>query len=266
VDVEVRGVRLAVDVRGSGPPLVWGHGLTSSRRREDELGGLFGWSGLADAGRATVVRYDARGHGESGATAEADDYRWPSLALDQWALVDALGLERPVLGGASMGAATALHAALLRPGDVAGLVLVIPPTAWATRRAQAELYQAGAELVRASGAGAFVEAAAAAPVPAPFRDLPEAPRPVPDVAEDVLPTVLWGAAASDLPEPDELRSLDVPAVVLAWAGDPGHPVATAEVLAEVLPQATLEVAEDLPTVLTWPEKVAGVVAAAGSSG
>jgi hypothetical protein len=43
-------------------------------------------------------------------------------------------------------------------------------------------------------------------------------------------------------------------------------VATAEVLAEVLPQATLEVAEDLPTVLTWPEKVAGVVAAAGSSG
>jgi hypothetical protein len=58
----------------------------------------------------------------------------------------------------------------------------------------------------------------------------------------------------------------VPAVVLAWAGDPGHPVATAEVLAEVLPQATLEVAEDLPTVLAWPEKVAGVVAAAGSSG
>jgi hypothetical protein len=43
-------------------------------------------------------------------------------------------------------------------------------------------------------------------------------------------------------------------------------VATAEVLAEVLPQATLEVAEDLPTVLAWPEKVAGVVAAAGSSG
>jgi 3-oxoadipate enol-lactonase len=264
VYVEVRGVRLAVDVRGSGPKLVWGHGLTSSRRREDELGGLFGWSGLADDGTATVVRYDARGHGESGATPDPDDYRWPSLALDQWALVDALGLPRPVLGGASMGAATALHAALLRPDEVAGLLLVIPPTAWATRRGQAELYEAGAALVESSGVGAFVEAAAAAPVPAPFRDLPEAPRPGPDVAEDVLPTVLRGAAASDLPAPDALRSLDVPAVVLAWAGDPGHPAATAEVLADVLPRATLEVAEDLPTVLAWPERVAGLVAAVAS--
>jgi 3-oxoadipate enol-lactonase len=263
VDVEVRGVRLAVDVRGSGPVLVWGHGLTSSRRREDEMGGLFGWSGLADAGRATVVRYDARGHGESGATPDADDYRWDALALDQWALVDALGLERPVLGGASMGAATALHAALLRPADVAGLVLVIPPTAWATRRAQASMYQAGADLVEASGTAPFVEAAAGAPVPAPFRDLPEQPRAVPDVAEDVLPTVLRGAAASDLPDPDALRSLDVPAVVLAWAGDPGHPEATAAVLADVLPQATLEVAEDLRTMLAWPERVAGVLAASG---
>jgi hypothetical protein len=79
----------------------------------------------------------------------------------------------------------------------------------------------------------------------------------------VLPTVLRGAAASDLPEPEALRSLDVPAVVLAWAGDDGHPVATAEVLAEALPRATLEVAEDLATVLAWPERVAGLLAAAG---
>ena len=254
-------MRLSVDVRGSGPALVWGHGLTSSRRREDDLGGLFGCAGLSDEGRATVVRYDARGHGESGATPDADDYRWPSLALDQWALVDALGLEHPVLGGASMGAATALHAAMVRGEDVAGLVLVIPPTAWATRRAQAELYEAGAALVEASGAAAFVdEAAAAAPVPTPFRDQPEAPRPGPDVAEDGLPTVLRGAAASDLPELDALRSLDVPAVVLAWAGDAGHPVATAEALAEALPRATLQVADDLATVLAWPERVGELLA------
>ncbi len=261
-DVEVRGVRLSVDVQGSGPTLVWGHGLTSSRQREDEMGGLFGWSGLAADGRATVVRYDARGHGGSGATGDPSDYRWPSLALDEWALVDALGLDRPVLGGASMGAATALHAALQRPAEVAGLVLVIPPTAWATRAAQAELYEAGASLVEADGVGAFVEAAAAAPVPAPFVDLPEAPRAVPDVPEDVLPTVLRGAAASDLPSPDELRSLDVPALVLAWAGDPGHPVATAEALGEALPRATVAVADDLATVLSWPERVADLLSTA----
>jgi pimeloyl-ACP methyl ester carboxylesterase len=162
-----------------------------------------------------------------------------------------------------MGAATALYAALARPAEVAGLLLAIPPTAWATRAAQAELYEAGAALVEASGIGPFVEAAAAAPVPAPFADLPRAPRPGPDVAEDVLPTVLRGAAASDLPDPGSLRSLDVPAVVLAWAGDPGHPVATAEVLADVLPRATLEVAEDLAAVLAWPERVAGLLASVG---
>jgi pimeloyl-ACP methyl ester carboxylesterase len=261
-DVVVRGVRLSVDVRGSGPVLVWGHGLTSSRQREDELGGLFGWAGLADEGRATVVRYDARGHGRSAASGDPADYRWPSLALDQWALVDALGLDHPVLGGASMGAATALHAALVRPAEVAGLLLVIPPTAWATRAAQAELYEAGAALVEASGVGPFVEAAAAAPVPAPFADLPEAPRPLPDVAEDVLPTVLRGAAASDLPAREELRSLDVPALVLAWAGDAGHPVATAEALGEALPRATVAVADDLASVLSWPERVAELLVAA----
>jgi pimeloyl-ACP methyl ester carboxylesterase len=261
-EVEVRGARLSVTVSGNGPLLVWGHGVTSSRRREDEMGGLFGWSGLAADGRATVVRYDARGHGRSSATADPEDYRWSALAGDEWALVDALGLDRPVLGGASLGAATALHAALQRPADVAGLLLVIPPTAWATRAAQAGLYRAGADLVEASGVGAFLEAAAASPVPDPFAELPEAPRPVPDVAEDVLPAVLRGAARSDLPEPDELRSLDVPALILAWTGDAGHPVVTAEVLADVLPQASLVVASDLASVLAWPERVAELLASA----
>jgi pimeloyl-ACP methyl ester carboxylesterase len=81
----------------------------------------------------------------------------------------------------------------------------------------------------------------------------------------VLPTVLRGAASSDLPDPDALRALDVPALVLAWSGDPGHPVATAEVLAEVLPRATLHVADDLGSVLAWPDRVAGLLAEASLS-
>jgi len=260
-EVDVRGVRLSVTVQGSGRPFVWGHGLTSSRRREDQTG-LFGWSGLADADRAAVVRYDARGHGTSAATADPSDYRWDALALDEWALADALGVHRPVLGGASMGAATALHAALLRPADVAALVLAIPPTAWATRAGQASLYEAGARLVEEAGLDAFVAASAAAPVPAVFAGLEDVPRPVPDVPADVLPTVLRGAAASDLPPPDALRSLDVPALVLAWVGDAGHPVSTAEALAEVLPSAILVVAEDLDGVRTWPARIADLLAAA----
>jgi 3-oxoadipate enol-lactonase len=258
-DVEVRGVRLSVSAQGSGRPFVWGHGVTSSRRREDETG-LFGWSRLAERAVARVVRYDARGHGTSGATRDPADYRWDALALDEWGLVDALGLERPVLGGASMGAATAVHAALVRPDDVAGLVLVIPPTAWATRAAQSSLYEAGAALVEAHGIDAYVETVAATPVPTVFAGLEDVPWPAPDVRADVLPAVLRGAAASDLPSLDDLHTLHPPALMLAWVGDGGHPVATAEALAETLPSATLAVAEDLDAVLTWPARIADFLA------
>ena len=48
---------------GKATPFVWGHGLTSSRASEDRMP-------LVDCSRLTsarqVLRYDARGHGESG--------------------------------------------------------------------------------------------------------------------------------------------------------------------------------------------------------
>src|SRR5690242_6825837 len=76
-----------------------------------------------------VVRYDARGHGRSAATGDDADYQWSALAQDMLGVLDALGAETAVLGGASMGTATALHAAVSSPQRVEGLVLVIPPTA-----------------------------------------------------------------------------------------------------------------------------------------
>jgi pimeloyl-ACP methyl ester carboxylesterase len=50
-----------------------------------------------------------------------------------------------------MGAAVALHAAAQAPERVAGLVLVLPPTAYDTRAAQAADYLAGASLVEREG-------------------------------------------------------------------------------------------------------------------
>jgi hypothetical protein len=45
--------------------------------------------------------------------------------------------------------------------------------------------------------------------------------------------------------------VEIPVLVLAWAGDPGHPVSTAARLAEVLPHARLEVAETPAQRLMW---------------
>lgn len=68
---------------------------------------------------------DLRGHGRSDAPASGD-YA-DSLAADIAAVVDALGLERFVLVGHSMGGAAALAYAGAHPERVAGLVLVGTP-------------------------------------------------------------------------------------------------------------------------------------------
>lgn len=130
-------------------------------------------------------------------------------------------------------------------------MLVIPPTAWTTRAAQREQYEKGAEFVRRRGKAAYVAAAKAMPVIELFADDPEAARFEPDITEELLPIVLSGAASSDLPAERQLRALSIPTLILAWATDPGHPVITARLLAEYLPQSELHVADTLVQVRSW---------------
>src|SRR5688572_33222606 len=99
--VRVRGAELAFEEAGTGPAFMWGHGLTSSRRQENEAR-IFDWSGVTD--RFRVIRYDARGHGESEASADPDDYSYALLGSDLLDLASTLGVDRFIAGGASMGA------------------------------------------------------------------------------------------------------------------------------------------------------------------
>ena len=252
-EVEVGGARLVVRRAGAGRPLVWAHGLTSSMAKEDDAG-LFDWSRLeADH---EVVRYDARGHGRSGHAGREDAYGWDALADDLFAVADACGLDRFTAGGASMGAATTLHAAVARPERIEAMVLVIPPTAWESRPAQCGIYEGSAALVEDAGIEGLMAARAALPPPPIFAGHPELLGSPPDVSADVLPTVLRGAAATDLPPLDVLATLDQPTLVLAWEGDPGHPVSTARALAGALIRAELSVAPTLAEVTHWPAQVA----------
>ena len=57
-----------------------------------------------------VIMLDARGHGMS--DAGQGDYSSDARAADLLAVIEALGLEKPVIGGHSMGADTSLHAAI----------------------------------------------------------------------------------------------------------------------------------------------------------
>ncbi len=80
---------------------------------------------LAAAGR-TAYAADLRGHGWSDKPLDRAAYTPAALATWTVHLLDALGLDRVVLVGHSLGGAIALHTALRAPTRVAALVLLAP--------------------------------------------------------------------------------------------------------------------------------------------
>lgn len=250
----VRGVELAWTEEGDGPLTVFAHGLGNDRWSGEDAG-LIDWAPLVSAGQR-LIRYDARGHGRSNGRPVSEDYRWPGLADDLLALLDVVSPDRPVRAvGASMGTATLLYAALQAPHRFERLVLTCPPTAWATRAAQAGVYRQGAELVELHGAEAFERAMTSQPKMGLFRDLPDYP-PRLCISDALLPSVLRGAADSDLPDDHTLRRLRLPVLVLSWHDDPGHPVATGERLAELIDGAELGTAATVEELRTWGGRAA----------
>ncbi|WP_341956916.1 alpha/beta fold hydrolase [Microbacterium sp. LWH13-1.2] len=245
---EVPGAELAVSLSDEGGhPVVQLHGLTSSRARDRVLN--------LDLGRGLsgtrLLRYDARGHGRSTGRKAPEDYRWENLADDLLRVLDQWFPGERVHGvGPSMGTATLLHAATIDPDRFSGLTLMVPPTAWETRLDQADIYRAAAALIESDGVEAFLAGTrGSTPPPATVA----APETWPDIADALLPSVLRGAGLSDLPVPDLIARISVPTTILAWVDDPGHPLSTAEHLAQLLPHATLTVARTPQDVEAWPE-------------
>jgi 3-oxoadipate enol-lactonase len=254
--MQVRGIDLAVRDDGAGAakglPFVWGHGLLGSMAQEDEAGPL-DWSGFGSQQR--LIRYDARGHGSSEATLDPAAYCWPELAGDLLALLDELRVERAVLGGVSMGCATVLHAAVRAPERAAGLVLVAPPTGWQTRPRQARVYRFSSGLIEALGLCPFRLLGSLPLLVTRSGTLAAMQRATLDQLGQADPravvAAMRGAGESDLPDPGALRRLAMPVLVLAWAGDPVHPVSTAERLVELLPEVELHVAHSDDALLEW---------------
>ena len=254
------GVELAVRQRGAGMPLVWGHALLGSIRVDDQAG-IWRWEDIEE--RVRLVRYDARGHGNSDGSYDPRDYRWDHLAGDMLAVARSVssGRQPYVLGGASMGCCTALEAALQAPERVAGLVLVLPPTAWRTRKKQALSYRRQAWVSGAFGA-------------TPYRLLQFLPREAQledarrrlslvTARELALANPLHGQAAlrgaqySDLPPTGILRQLSMPTIIFSWEGDGIHPVSTAKILADTLPNVQSLVISRADEVSDWTDKLCG---------
>lgn len=235
------------------------HGLMMSRANAMRTG-VGDYSAVGAGGHRRLISYDARGHGESSGSMKPADYEWPNLGRDLLALADVYSPGRPVSGiGLSMGTGTLLHAVTHLPNRFDRLVLGAPPTAWQTRALQARMYAAMAAVFESGSADEIARAVQAVPVPSVFADLPSFSS-QPDVDLSLLPSVMRGAGASDLPSPEQLAGITQPTLILAWAGDPGHPVSTAERLAELIHGSELVVSETSAHVLTWGRRAAAFLA------
>ncbi|AOZ09903.1 alpha/beta fold hydrolase [Cupriavidus malaysiensis] len=119
--VDVPGARLHVVERGQGPAILLVHGLSGQL-------GNFAYGMIEPLARDfRVIAVDRPGSGYStrqpGTGADL-----PTQAAALAALIDRLGLERPLVVGHSLGGAIALALALGHPGRVGGLALLAPLT------------------------------------------------------------------------------------------------------------------------------------------
>ena len=248
--VDSDGVKLAVSVDGEGPAVVLLHGLTATQRYV-----VMGSKALPRAGFRTVA-YDARGHG---ASSPAPGYTYAALADDLGAVLDALGLDRAVLAGASMGAHTLLRFALEHPARVAGLVVVTPafvPDA-VDDPARAERWHALAAGLREGGVEGFMEAYGEPDVPESMRatvlevvrqrlSRHEHPEAVADALRRgavLAPVRHAGRAGVDLGADDDRRQ--------PRRDRPRAPYGVGEAYAEVIPGARLVSEEPGRSPLAW---------------
>jgi pimeloyl-ACP methyl ester carboxylesterase len=253
--VAVRGLRLHYREWGQGLPVLLLHGFPLSSQLWEDVAVR-----LEDGFR--VVAPDLRGHGDS--EAPPGPYSMDALAEDVVGLADALGLDRFVLGGHSMGGYVAFRVADRWPQRLAGLVLVATRAEPDTEEAKARR-QMGIERIRREGGEAFLQDFLPNLVsehtrthrPAVLARVWELARRLPD---HVLVACLEGMMA----RPDSrplLARLDLPALVVAGEQDAVVPLASAQAMAQALPRGRLVVATGaghLPS-MEAPELVASAL-------
>lgn len=269
--VDRDGVRLSVSDDGAGAPVVLLHGLTATRRYV-----VMGSRSLQRSGHR-VLAYDARGHGRSSPARASGEYEYDDLGLDLEAVMDAAGIERAVLAGASMGAHTLLWLALHRPARVAGIVAITP--AYLDGREAADparlaRWDALSEGLRTGGIDGFIAAQGEPRVPERWRDTVVtvirqrlSGHEHLDAVADALHVVPRSRPFHSLAD---LASIAVPTVVVASDDepDPEHPRAVGEAYAQMIPDARLVTDEPGHSPIAWQGSqlsrlIAGVAEQAG---
>lgn len=238
----VNGASLNYEILGSGGP--WVALSPGGRRALAAVKPLA--QRIADAGYRVLI-HDRRNCGASAVLLESDAAEHEVWAGDLHALLGQLDALPAFIGGSSSGCRMALAFALRHPQAVRGLLLWrVTGGAFAAQRLAREYY---GQYIAAAQAGGM---AAVCAMPH-FRDLIAAHPPnrerllVADPQRVIAAMTRWSAdflQEAELPvigaTADQLRSITVPACVIP-GNDNTHPKAAGERLAQLLPDATLQI-------------------------
>ena len=111
------GVQIYYEVHGSGPPLILTHGYSSTSEM---------WRGQVEAlaKQHKLVLWDMRGHGRSDYPENPSAYSEALTIADIAALLDAIGAERAIVGGLSLGGYMSLAFYRAHPERVRALLII----------------------------------------------------------------------------------------------------------------------------------------------
>jgi YbgC/YbaW family acyl-CoA thioester hydrolase len=232
--VAVNGVNIAVDVRGNGPAILFIHGFPLDHSIwEYPVANLEGWMRIAP---------DLRGMGQS----DAPDlgYSMSTYAQDLLALLTALGVDKAVVCGHSMGGYIAFEM-LRQARERVRAVVLVATRAEADSPEIRKARDASAAQAREGGA----EAIAASMLP---RMISQGNRSKPGLSDRVQRIMastpvagMLGAIGAMRDRPNSvalLRGLDrTPALVLVGDEDEMIPLERSQAMMDVLPQGTLSV-------------------------
>jgi pimeloyl-ACP methyl ester carboxylesterase len=254
--IERDGQRLALadegdgEGDGEGDAVVGLHGLSATRRYV-----LMGSQLVQRSGRRVAV-FDARGHGHS-SPPRGGDYSYAAMAADVEVVLNALGIERAVLAGVSMGAHTAVRVAVERPERVGGLLLVTPAFDPQAGELALRRWDARSTALREGGIDAFVAALNLARLPESFRETVERSVRQRMDGHDDLQAVADALGLVPRSRPFEsweaLRAIAAPVMIVGSRDevDPEHPFAIAQRYAEEIPGARLVVEEPGRSPIAW---------------
>lgn len=247
--VKSDGIDIAVEQFGHGPPLVFAHGLTGNRHFSRQQ-----LTPLAD--RFTIIVYDQRGHCDSSPVTDPALYDRGRMAEDMTAVLDALNINKAVVGGESMGAATTLTFALHHPDRVEKLLLTAPAFGDTTNNAADGIKQMG-QAIAEKGLPAFLADSA-------IRQREELGWPEPviqsvaamqsthqaqSLAVACQTVIEWRLDMSLLP------AITCPTCIIAWDNDPLHPLALAQRYLAAIPHAQLKTIPSLTQFFLKPSLI-----------